>query len=148
MSLIEQLQEDMKQAMKARDEIRLSTIRLLRSSVSYARIDKGVELTDDEVLEVLSREAKKRRESVEAAEKVGREDVAQRESAELKIVEAYLPKQMDEGEIEAIVREVVAEVGATDMKDKGKVMGPLMQRIKGKADGRLANSVVEKVLRG
>lgn len=148
MSLLDKLQEDMKQSMKARDEVRLSTIRLLRSSVSYAKIEKGSELTDDEVIEVLSREAKKRRESVEAAEKVGRDDVAQRESAELKVIEEYLPKQMDEGEIEAVVREVIAEVGATDMKDKGKVMGPLMQRVKGKADGRLVNSVVEKVLRG
>lgn len=148
MSLNEQLLEDMKLAMKSRDALRLSTIRLLRSSVSYARINKGDELTDDEVLEVLSREAKQRRETIDAAVAGGRSDIADREQAELEIINAYLPKQLDEAEIEAIAREVVAEVGATDLKDRGKVMGPLMQRIRGKADGKLAGAVVEKILRG
>lgn len=134
--------------MKAKEQLRLSTIRLLLSSVSYARIDKGSELTDDEVVEVLMREAKKRRESVDMAERVGRMDVAQREGGELKVVEEYLPKQLDEAEIETIVRDVITEVGAVDMKDKGKLMGPLMQRVKGKADGRLVNQVVERILRG
>ena len=148
MSLVEQLQEDMKLAMKSRDVLRLSTIRLLRSSVSYARIDKGDELTDDEVLQVLSREAKRRREAIDAADAGGRCDFADKERAELEIVNAYLPKQLEEAEIEAIAREVVGQVGATDPKDRGKVMGPLMQRIRGKADGKLAGAVVEKLLRG
>jgi len=137
----------MKQAQKAGERLRLSTIRLLRSSVSYARIDKGAELTDDEVLQVLSREAKKRREAVEAAEKAGRMDIAQQESAELEIVNGYLPTQLGEAEVEVIAREVIAEVGAADIKDRGKVMGPLMQKIKGRADGKLAGLVVERLLR-
>ncbi len=148
MSLTEKLQEDMKLAMKSRDASRLSTIRLLRSSVSYAQIDKGGELTDDEVLEVLSREAKRRREAIEAAEAGGRSDVADRERAELEIINEYLPKQLDEAEIEAIAREIAAEVGAGELKDRGKVMGPLMQRIRGRADGKLAGQVVERILRG
>lgn len=148
MSLAEKLQEDMKLAMKSRDELRLSTIRLLRSSVSYARINKGEELTDDEVLEVISREAKRRREAIDAADAGGRSDVADKERAELEILNGYLPKQLDEAEIEAIAREVVAEVGVTDLKDRGKVMGPLMARIRGKADGKLAGQVVERILRG
>ena len=148
MSLEQKLHEDMKLAMKSRDVLRLSTIRLLRSSVSYARINKGAELTDDEVLEALSREAKRRREAIDAAVAGGRSDVADREQAELEIINAYLPKQLDEAEIEAIAREVAAQVGATDPKDRGKVMGPLMQRIRGKADGKLAGAVVEKILRG
>jgi hypothetical protein len=148
MSLIDKLQEDMKLAQKSRDALRLSTIRLLRSSVSYARIDKGDELTDDEVLEVLAKAAKMRRESIEAAERGGREDVAQKESAELTIINGYLPKQLDEAEIEAIARQIASEVGADDPKDRGKVMAPLMQRIRGQADGRLANQVVERILRG
>ena len=148
MSLIEQLLEDMKLAMKSRDELRLSTIRLLRSSVSYARIKKGEELTDDEVLQVLSREAKQRREAIDAAVSGGRSDIADKEKAELEVINAYLPKQLDEAEIEAIAREVVAEVGVTDLKDRGKVMGPLMQRLKGKADGKIAGQMVEKILRG
>lgn len=148
MSLTDKLQEDMKLAMKSRDASRLSTIRLLRSSVGYARIDKGDELTDDEVLEVLSREAKRRREAIEAAEAGGRSDIADSERAELEIIKEYLPKQLDEAEIEAIAREIVAEVGAGEIKDRGKVMGPLMQRIRGRADGKLAGQVVEKILRG
>ena len=148
MSLIDLLQEDMKQALKARDELKLSTIRLLRSSVSYARIEKGEELTDDEVLEVISRAAKQRRESIEAAERAQRPDIAEREKAELGVLEGYLPKQLDEAEIEAIAREIAAEVGAVDMQGRGKLMGPLMQRIRGRADGKLANQVVEKILRG
>jgi uncharacterized protein YqeY len=148
MSLIDKLQEDMKLALKSKDELRLSTIRLLRSSVSYARIDKGDELTDDEVLEVLAKAAKMRRESIEAAERGGREDVAQRERAELSVISEYLPEQLDEAQIEAIARQIASEVGADDPKDRGKVMGPLMQQIRGRADGKLANQVVERILRG
>lgn len=148
MSLAEQLLEDQKLAMKSRDALKLSTIRLLRSSVSYAQINKGAELTDDEVLGVLSREAKQRRESIDGADAAGRPDIADSERAELEIINAYLPKQLDEAEIEVIAREVLAAVGVTDLKDRGKVMGPLMQRIKGKADGKLAGQVVEKLLRG
>ncbi|MDH7601465.1 MAG: GatB/YqeY domain-containing protein [Armatimonadota bacterium] len=148
MSLIEKLQNDMKLALKNKDELRLSTIRLLLSSVSYARIEKGDELTDDEVCQVLAKEAKKRRESIEAAEHAGREDVAQREKAELAIINEYLPTQLDESEIETIARRVIEEVGAKDPKDRGKVMGRLMQEIRGRADGRVASEVVERILRG
>jgi len=148
MSLIDRLQQDMKLALKSKDELRLSTVRLLLSSVSYAQIEKGGQLTDDEVLQVLSREAKKRKESIEAAERAGRDDVAEREKAELQIINKYLPEQLSEAEVEAMAREIAAEVGAVDIKDRGKVMGPLMQRIRGRADGKLASQVVERILRG
>ena len=148
MSLSDRLQEDMKLALKAKDASRLSTIRMLRSSVGYARIEKGDELTDDEVTGVLAREAKKRRETIEAAQRGGRSEVAEREKAELEVISGYLPKQLDEAEIEAIAKEIVAEVGASDIKDRGKVMGALMQRIRGRADGKLASQTVEKILRG
>lgn len=147
MSLINKLQEDMKQAMKSKDELRLSTIRLLRSSVGYAQINKGRELTDDEVIEVLSREAKQRRETIEAATQGGRPEVAQREKDELEIIESYLPKQLQEAEIEDLARQVIAETGAADIKDRGKVMGALMPRIRGRADGKLASQIVENLLR-
>lgn len=147
MSLIAKLQEDMKQALKSRDGVKLSTIRMLMSSVSYARIEKGGELTDDEVLAVLQKAAKQRREAIEAAEKGGRSDVAERERAELEVVSSYLPEQLGEAELEALARQIAAEVGAAGIKDRGKVMGPLMQRIRGRADGRLASQAVEKVLR-
>lgn len=147
MSLAEKLQEDMRLAQKNRDALRLSTIRMIRSSVSYAQINKGSDLTDDEVLGVLSREAKQRRESIDAAERGGREDIAANESAELAIINEYLPKQLEEAEIEEIARRIASEVGATEPKDRGKLMGPLMQQIKGRADGKIANQVVEKILR-
>ncbi len=148
MSVVDTLQEHMKQAMKSRDELALSTIRQLRSSVSYARIAKGDELTDDEVIEVISREAKKRREAIEMAERGGRKEFADKERAELEVISRYLPEQLGEAEIEAVAREIAAEVGAEGPKDLGKVMGPLMKRIRGKADGKLAGQVVERILRG
>jgi len=148
MSLIKKLQDDMKLALKSKDELKLSTIRLLLSSLSYARIEKGGDLTDEEVLEVLAKAAKMRRESIEAAQRGGRTDVAERESAELAVINEYLPKQLDEAEIEAIARQIASEVGAAEIKDRGRVMGPLMQRIRGRADGRLAGQIVERILRG
>ena len=148
MSLIDRLQDDMKLALKSREALRLSTLRLLLLSVSYARIEKRGELTDDEVLGVLSREAKQRRESVEAAERGGRTDIAEREVSELNIINEYLPKQLDEAEVEALARSIIADVGAVDLSDRGKVMGPLMAQTRGRADGKLASQVVERLLRG
>jgi len=148
MSLEQRLHEDMKLAMKSRDVSRLSTIRLLRSSVSYARIDKGEELTDDEVLEVLSREAKRRREAIEAAEAGGRSDVADRERAELEIINGYLPAQLNEAEIESVARRDRGSGRRKPAQGHGQGDGPLMQRIRGRADGKLAGQVVERLLRG
>jgi hypothetical protein len=148
MSMIDKLQEDMKQAQKSKDVLKLSTIRMIRSSVSYLQIEKGRELTDDEVLAVITKEAKQRRESIEAAKNVGRNDIAEQESSELDILKQYLPEQLSEAEVEAIVREVVAEVGAADLKDRGKVMGPIMQKTRGRGDGKMVSQIVERVLRG
>lgn len=148
MAMLATLQEHMKLALKSKDELKLSTIRMLISSVSYVRIEKGRELTDDEVMDVLGKAAKQRRETIEAAQSGGRQDIADREQAELDIISEYLPKQLDEAEVEAIARQVAAEVGASDIKDRGKVMGPLMQKLHGRADGKLASQVVERVLRG
>lgn len=147
MSLDAKLREDMKLALKSKDELRLSTIRLLISSVSYARIAKGEDLTDDEVLDVLGKAAKQRRETIDAALQGGRQAMADREQAELDVIKAYLPEQLGEAEVEAMARQIAAEVGATSIQDRGKVMGPLMQQVRGRADGKLANHVVEKVLR-
>ena len=148
MSMIEKLQEDMKLAQKSKNVLKLSTIRMIRSSVSYAQIEKGRELTDDEVLAVINKEAKQRRESIEAAKNVGRDDIADQESAELAILAEYLPEQLSEAEVEAIVREVVAVAGVADLKDRGKVMGPIMQKTRGRANGKMVSQVVERVLRG
>jgi uncharacterized protein YqeY len=148
MPLLDQLQDDMKQAMKSRDELKLSTIRMLRSAISYAKIEKGSELTEEDVINVLLRAAKQRRESVEGAEKAGRTDIAQREGAELQVIQDYLPAQLSESEIEKIVRDAISKVGAVDMKDRGKLMGAVMQEVRGKADGKLVGQIVEKALSG
>lgn len=148
MSILDTLQEDMKQAMKSRDELTLSTIRMIKSSVSYARIEKGSELTDDEVLAIIAKEAKQRRESIEAAKSAERTDIAERENAELDILKKYLPEQLSESDVEAIVRQIISETGATDIKDRGKVMGPVMQKTRGRADGKIVSQIVERVLRG
>jgi len=132
--------------MKARDELRVSTIRLALSAVRNAEIAKGRELTDDEMTEVLAREVKRRREAIEGAEKAGRQDVADKETKELEILTDYLPEQLGEEEIVRIAREIIGEVGAAGPKDRGRVMSALMQRIRGRADGRVASQVVERIL--
>lgn len=146
MSLKEKLQEDLKTALKARDELRLSTIRLALSAVRNAEIDKGQELNDEQVTEVISREAKRRREAIEGAKSAGREDFAEKESKELEVLSEYLPKQLGEEEIEQIAREVIAETGAVSLKDRGRVMSALMQRVRGRADGKMVSQVVERIL--
>lgn len=147
MALKEKLTEDMKSAMRARDAVKLSTIRLVRSAIKNQEIEKGHELSDDEVLAVLMSEAKKRREAFEAAELAGRQDLAAKEHTELDILNQYLPEQMSEADLEEIVRGIITEVGATSMKDKGRVMPVLMQRVRGRADGKLASEVADRLLR-
>ncbi len=132
--------------MKARDEIKVSTIRMAMSAIKNTEIDKGRELTDDEVIGVLAKEAKMRREAIEGAEKAGRAEVAERENRELDILSEYLPKQLGEEDVAEIVKQVVAETGAEGIKDRGKVMSALMPRLKGRADGKLASQIVERVL--
>ncbi|MBI2843546.1 MAG: GatB/YqeY domain-containing protein [Armatimonadetes bacterium] len=146
MSQKQKLQENLKSAMKARDELRVSTIRLALSAVRNSEIDRRRELTDEEVTEVLARESKRRREAIEGAEKARRPDVADRERSELEILSEYLPRQLSEEEIEAIAREVIAETGAAGPKDRGRVMGALMQRLRGRADGKMVGQVVERIL--
>ncbi len=144
--LEKQLLEDMKAAMKSGDKLRLETIRGLRAQLKNAEIDKGAPLTDDDVIQVLMRAAKKRKESIEQFKAVGREDRAAEEAQELKIIEGYLPKQMDEAEIAALVDKVIAEVGAASPRDMGKVMGKVMPQVKGRADGKLVQQIVRQKL--
>lgn len=146
MSLKNKLQEDLKTAMKARDESKTSTLRLALAAVKNTEIDRGQELTDDQTTEVLAREAKRRREAIEGAEKAGRPDIAEREKNELEILTDYLPKQLGEEEVIRIAHEVISEIGATTMKDRGRVMSALMPRLKGRADGKVVSQVVERAL--
>jgi uncharacterized protein YqeY len=146
MSLKEQLAEDMKSAMRSGDTLRRDTVRMARNAIDYAEKAKGQPLNEAEEIAALQRQARQRKDSIEAYHAVGRDEAEAQETAELAIIEEYLPKQMGKDEVEAVVREIIAKVGATGPGDKGKVMGPLMQQLKGQADGNLVNSTVTELL--
>lgn len=146
MSLQEKLNTDLKAAMRARDELRMLVLRSLLSSMNYAEIAKQKKLDDGGVIEVIGKEIKQRRESIEAYEKGNRKDLSDKEKAELTILREYMPAQMSGEEITAIAEKVIAEVGATGPGDKGKVMQKLMPQVKGKADGSEVNSIVTELL--
>jgi len=142
------LSEDLKSAMKTGDTLRVSVIRLAMSEMRNTEISKGRALTEEESLEVFTREGKKRREAIEQYEKAGRADLSEKESAELRILEEYLPEQLEEAEITGIVQEVISELQAASKADKGRVMSALMPRFRGRADGKLVSQVVDRMLDG
>jgi uncharacterized protein len=146
MGLKEELNDQMKASMKSGDKVRLSTIRMLLSEIKNAEIAKRGELTDEELMAVVSKEAKVRKESIEEFSKGGRQDLVDKESKELKVLEEYLPEQMSEDELRRMIGETIEQVGASSPGDIGKVMGSLMPRIRGKADGKLANQIAREML--
>ncbi|BBM19158.1 hypothetical protein G15_2830 [Enterococcus avium] len=146
MSLLTTLNEDMKQAMRAKDKETLQVIRMLKASIQNEQIKKGQDLNDEEELTVLSREMKQRRDSLTEFEKADRTDLAEKVKKEIVIVENYLPAQLSEEEIRAIVQEAVTNTGATSPKEFGKVMGAVMPKVKGKADGNQVNAIVKELL--
>ncbi len=146
MSLTEQLQADMKTAMRGGDTLRRDTLRMAMAAAQNAAKDKRAPLTDEETLEILGREVKKRRESIAAYESAGRHDLAAKEQAEIDILVPYLPEQLGEDEIRALAREAVVASGATSPKDMGRVMSGLMPKIKGRADGKLVSRIVNEEL--
>jgi uncharacterized protein YqeY len=148
MSLADQIPEDLKDAMKARDKVRTATLRIVLSGIKYLRAESGhgEEVSDAEVVEILGREAKKRRESIQTYTDAGRDELAASEQAELDVLTAYLPEQMDEAQIREVVEATIAEVGASGPGDLGKVMGALMPKVKGRADGKLVNVMVKDAL--
>lgn len=129
-----------------KEQLRVSTLRLLISAMKNQQIEKGEELTDEEIISVLSTEAKKRRESVEEYKKGDRTDLAEKEEAEIKIVETYLPEQLSDEDVQKLVSEAIADTGAESKKDMGKVMQQLMPKIKGRADGRKVSQIVTEKL--
>ncbi|TCP53315.1 hypothetical protein EV586_10648 [Tumebacillus sp. BK434] len=146
MSLTERLTNEMKQAMKDKDKVRLSVIRMVRTAIKNAEIDSKTTLSDDDVIAVLNRELKQRRDSLQAFESAGRQDLIDDVNQEIAVLMDYLPAQMSEDEVRAIVKEVIAETGAAGKKDMGKVMSALMPKVKGRADGKLVNQVVQAEL--
>lgn len=146
MSLSERLNEDMKQAMRNQDKFKLSVIRMIRSSIKNVEIDQRKTLTDEDVLDILNREVKQRKDALEDYEKAGRDDLVQKVKEEIAIVSGYMPEQLDEEQIRRIVEETIREVGASSKSEMGKVMGALMPKIKGRADGKLVNRLVQQIL--
>lgn len=146
MNLNDRLNEDMKQAMRSQDKFRLSVIRMVRSSIKNIEIDQRKTLDDQEVLDVLNREIKQRRDSLQEFEKAGRQDLADQLKQELLILADYMPQQLSEDEVKAIVQQTIQEVGASSKADMGKVMGALMPKVKGLADGKLVNQIVQQSL--
>jgi uncharacterized protein len=145
-SLTEQLQADMKTAMRDGDAHRRDTLRMAIAAVQNAAKDKRADLTDEETLAVLARQVKSRRESIEAYRGAGRDDLAQKEQSEIDVLQPYLPEQLGEDEVRVLVREAVASTGAISPRDMGTVMGVLMPKVKGRADGRLVSRLVTEEL--
>lgn len=148
MPLKNQLADDLKDAMRQREERRRNVLRMALSAVHNAEIAAGKELDDDAVLGVLSADAKRRRESISEFDKAGRRDLVDKEEAELAILTPYLPEQLSREEIVAAARRVIEQTGATSLKDIGKVMPALMQELRGRADGKAASEAVRELLSG
>jgi len=146
MNLTERLSDDMKQAMKSQDKFRLSVIRMVRSAMKNQEIDLRRPLEDSEVLEIIGREIKQRKDSLQEFTKAGREDLAENVAAEIDIISAYLPEQLTEEEVKEIVQQTIQETGASSKADMGKVMAALMPKVKGRADGKLVNQLVQQFL--
>lgn len=148
MSLKDQLSEAMKQALKNKQQLRLSVIRLARAAIKNTEIDKKQELDDPQVIEVLAREVKQRRDSIEEYRKANRDDVVAELEEEISVLLEFMPQQMTEEEIRELLTKVMAEVGAKTPKDIGKVMGKVAPLTKGKADGRQVNQILQSLLNG
>ncbi len=146
MSLKERLQEDWKQALKAKDKFRADTISTARAAVLHVEKTDGIKIDDDQVIEILAREVKQRREAVLEFEKGNRQDLVDKSNDEIEILLGYLPQQLTEEEILVLIQEAAVEVGANSIKEMGKVMQVLAPRVKGRADGKLVSQMVREHL--
>lgn len=140
------LLEDLKEAMKEKNEIKKNAIQMVRAGILQIEKDKGIELTDEQIIELISKEVKKRKDSIADYEKGGREDLVNKINEEISYLEKYLPKQLTEEEITVIVKQIIAELGATTMKDMGKVMKAAKEKMGVTADGKTINKVVKENL--
>ncbi|MFZ8988291.1 MAG: GatB/YqeY domain-containing protein [Methylophilaceae bacterium] len=146
MSIKQTISEDMKTFMRAKDTARLGAVRLLQASIKQKEIDDRVELTDDQVLSVIQKMLKQRKDSIEAYQKADRQDLIDQEQLEIDVLSKYMPEPLTDDEVSKIIDEVISEVNATDMKDMGKVVGVLKSKISGRADmGQVSKIVREKL---
>ncbi len=146
MALKEQLFEDLKSAMKEKDTIRKDTVQLIRSGILQIEKDKKIQLDDQGVIEVIAKQLKSRRDSMPDYVKSGRQDLVEKLNREIKILLNYLPEQLSESEIQKVIEETIAEIGATSMKDLGNVMKAVTPKVKGRADGKVVSNLVKEIL--
>ena len=144
--LKEKLLEDLKECMKNKNTVRKNVIQMVRAAILQVEKDKQITLTDDQIIDIMAKEAKKRRDSLEDYQKGGREDLVNNIKEEINIIEEYLPKQLSKEEVLAIVKEVILDVGATTMKDMGKVMKAAKEKIGAASDGKTINEAVKELL--
>lgn len=143
-----QIQEDMKTAMRAKEKERLATIRLILAAFKQREVDERIELNDEQVLTILDKLAKQRRESISQFEKAGRDDLVAVEQAELTIILSYLPEALSDAEIDSLIQDAIASTGAAEMKDMGKVMATLKPKMQGRADMGAVSAKIKSHLAG
>jgi uncharacterized protein len=148
MNLLEKIEQELKNAIKAGDTVRIETLKMLKSDFSYEKGKTGKDLTDEFVLEIVSRSAKRRRESIKEFQKGGRQDLVDNETKQLAVVEEFLPQQMSEEKIEAHITNKLAALGTVTQKEIGRVMGEIMKELKGKADGGIVKTILSKKVGG
>ncbi|NBC18218.1 MAG: GatB/YqeY domain-containing protein [Bacteroidetes bacterium] len=151
MTLTDQLQADLKDAMRAKDRVRLRTIRSLRTALTEKEIElrsSSEAMSDEDALRVVQKQAKQRRDAIEQYAEAGREDLVRKEEEELEIIETYLPEQLGDDAIRKVLHEIIAATGAASPRDMGKVMGAAMKRLRGRADGRRINELAQELLTG
>ncbi|HHM23521.1 MAG TPA: GatB/YqeY domain-containing protein [Bacteroidetes bacterium] len=146
MALLDKIQKDLQDAMKAGDRTRLDVLRMLKAQLKNAEIEKGGPLSEEEELQALSTAIKRRRESMELYEKGGRTDLYEKEAREIEIIQSYMPKPLSDEELEEVVAKTIAEVGATSPRDMGKVMKEIMSRYRGRVDGKKVQNLVREKL--
>ena len=146
MTLKERLMEDMKGSMRNKETLKKSVITMIRASVKQKEVDDRVDVNDDDVIELIAKQLKQRKDALVEFEKAERDDLIAQTKAEIEILASYLPQQLTDEELEAVVRDAVAEVNAQSIKDMGKIMGKVMAVAKGRVDGKRINEMVKKVL--
>jgi uncharacterized protein len=147
MNLTEKINEDLKAAMKSGEKLKLETLRMIRAQIlEFEKSGANREMTEDDAMKILLSAVKKRKESIEMYEKAGRKELVEKESAEIVIIQEYLPKQMEKEDAEKIIAKIITETGASSSKDLGKVMPAIMKELKGKIDGKIINEIVKQKL--
>jgi uncharacterized protein YqeY len=142
------LNQDLKEALKAKDEVKLRTVRMLLAAIKNFEVEKMGPATDEEIFQIMSKEIKKRQEAIEMYEKGGRPDLAQAEKQEIEVIQSYMPNQLSEEEIRELAKKVISEMNLKSPKDVGTAMKVIMPQVKGRADGKLVNKIVSELLSG